>query len=203
MKTKRQSKKKKGFDLREQYKFSWEYLKECKNYIWIIVGVFFAFALFGYFVQPSQEIVDMIMKFIEELLAQTEGMSRGELVGFIFLNNLQSSFLGLIFGFVLGIFPILAAVANGYLVGFVAHLSVAEAGAISLWKLFPHGIFELPAVFIALGMGMKFGTFVFQKKKLDSFNRFLIESLRVFIFIVLPLLVIAGIIEGTLIFLMS
>jgi len=44
---------------------------------------------------------------------------------------------------------------------------VQTDGFLSLWRLLPHGIFELPAVFISLGMGLKIGMFIFQKKKLE------------------------------------
>ena len=94
----------------------------------------------------------------------------------------------------------LFAILNGYLVGFVASMAVGSGGVIVLWRILPHGIFELPAVFISLGLGLKFGTFIFQKKILESFRRFLWNSLRVFLLIVLPLLIIAAIIEGCLIF---
>jgi len=69
---------------------------------------------------------------------------------------------------------------------------------LTLWKLFPHGIFELPAVFISLALGMKLGTFIFQKKKMNSFKDYLWNSFRIFIFVVIPLLVIAAFIEGYL-----
>jgi len=183
-------KQKKKFSLKKQYKLSFDYMRECKNFIWIVLGIFFAFALIGYFVPAPSELVNEIMKFIEEILRQTEGMSQERLIGFIF-------------GFALGIFPLIAVIANGYLLGFVAKASVQQAGILSLWKIFPHGIFELPAVFISLAMGLKFGTFVFQKEKINSFNQFLFEGLRVFIFIVIPLLIVAGIIEGSLIFWIS
>ena len=34
-----------------------------------------------------------------------------------------------------------------------------------LFRLLPHGIFELPAIFISLGLGLRFGMFIFQKEK--------------------------------------
>lgn len=200
MRMKKQKSKKRGnkLSLREQYKLSWEWIKKCKSYIWVIVGIFVAFALVGFFVPASSQLSEMIMNFIKELVAKTQGMSRGELIGFIFLNNLQSCFIGLIFGVAVGVFPILVAIANGYLLGFVGAMSVNVVGWSSLLSLFPHGIFELPAVFIALGMGMKFGTFWFRKEKGKSFQEFFWNSLRVFIFVILPLLIIAAIIEGCL-----
>ena len=109
----------------------------------------------------------------------------------------------MIFGVLLGIFPIIAAIANGYLLGFVASISVGNVGFLVLWRLLPHGIFELPAIFISLGLGLKFGTFIFQKRKLESFKEFFWSSLRVFLLIVIPLLVIAGIIEGSLMFIVG
>jgi len=190
-------KKKKG--IKEQYKLSWKYLKESRNFIYWIIGIFLFFSLVGFFLPVPYSIQQQIFDFIRELLEQTLGMSGSELVSFIFLNNLQSSFIGMIFGFVLGILPVTLAVANGYLIGFVSALSVQEAGILSLWRLLPHGIFELPAIFISLGLGLKCGTFIFKKNKAKTFRSFLWNSLRVFVFVVLPLLIIAAIMEGVLI----
>ena len=192
-------KKKRGFSLREEYKKSWNYIKESKNFIYVAVGIFFAFFILAFFVSPPETLLNQISEFIRELLEKTQGMSATELTGFILLNNLKSSFFGMIFGIVLGIFPVLALIANGYLLGFVSTLTTAEYGVLSLWRILPHGIFELPAIFISLGLGLKLGSFIFQKKKQESFKNFLLNSLRVFLFIVIPLLIIAGIIEGILI----
>jgi len=193
-------KKKRGFSLKKEYKQSWKYIKESKNFIYISMGVFFAFFILAFFVSPSENILNYIFTFIQELLEKTQGMSATELINFIFINNLKSSFFGMIFGVALGVFPILALIVNGYLLGFVSSLTTTEYGVLSLWRILPHGIFELPAIFISLGLGLKLGSFVFQKKKQESFRDFLLNSLRVFLFIVIPLLIIAGIIEGTLIF---
>ncbi len=178
---------------------SLNYVRKCKNYIWAVVGVFFIFSIIGFFIAPPPETRLQILELIKGLIAQIEGMTALELIWFIFANNVQSSFLGLIFGFFLGIFPMMVAVGNGYLLGFVAEMSVSDIGFLSLWRILPHGIFELPAVFIALGMGMRFGTFVFEKKRWKSFKELLGKSLLSFVFVVVPLLIIAAIIEGLLI----
>jgi len=125
------------------------------------------------------------------------------MIGFIFTNNIQSGFMGMFFGFFLGIFPILATFANGYIVGYVSSSVISSSGIISLLSILPHGIFELPAIFISFGMGIKFGTFIFYKNKRKYLSKFLIDSLRVFVFVVLPLLIIAAIIEGSLIFILK
>jgi len=194
------SRKRRGF-LAENYKNCWNYLKETKNLIFIIVGVFFIFVLIGFFVPVPSEISGQLMKYIQKIVEQTSGLSPAGLITFIFFNNVRSSLFGWIFGILLGIFPVFVSVFNGYLLGYVSKLGVAQEGFLVLWKLLPHGIFELPAVFISLGMGMKFGQVLISNKKKLKEN--FLNALRVFISIVVPLLIIAAIIEGTLISVMK
>jgi stage II sporulation protein M len=196
----KKQKNKKDF-FKKNYIQSWKYIKESKHFIYFIIILFLFFSLLGFFVPAPENISAYILEFIEELLRKTEGMSWGELMRFIFLNNIQGSFFGMIFGILLGVFPLMSVIANGYLLGFVAAKSVQSEGILILWRLFPHGIFEISALFISLGMGLRLGTFIFQKKKLKSLQRYIWESLRVFLFVVIPLLIIAAIIEGSFIFL--
>ena len=196
--TKKPKKHKKEFNLLEEYKQSWKYIKESKKFIYITIGIFFFFVLFAYFIPAPKFLFDKIMVFIEELINQTKGMSQLDLIKFIISNNVKSTFIVIFSGIILGIFSIISAIANGYLLGFVALLSVKAGGVLTLWKILPHGIFEMPAVFISLGLGLKMGTFIFQKKKLKSFIHYLTNSLKVFLLIIIPLLIVAGIIEGTL-----
>ena|SRR3989338_9699870 len=198
-KTKKKQKKVK-FILKNNYKESWNYIKDSKNFFWLIIGVFLAFALIGFFMPAPEYLSNMILDFIKELLEKTDEMSGLQLIRFIFLNNLQSSFFGIAFGIFLGIFPVLFAIANGYVIGFVSNMAVQEAGILSLWRLFPHGIFELPAVFISFALGLRLGVSVFNKKKFGDFKKNILSCLNVFVFVVIPLLIIAAIIEGVLIF---
>ncbi len=194
MKTK---KKKIFFNLSEEYRQSWGYIKESRKFIYFVMGIFLLFVLIGLFIPVPASIYDKIMDFIKEILEKTQDMSQLELIAFIILNNIQSTFFGIFFGSFFGIFPIISTIANGYILGFVSLLSINDGGIFSLWRIFPHGIFELPAVFISLGLGLKLGMFIFQKNKLESFRIYLINSLRAFLFVIVPLLIIAGIIEGT------
>lgn len=195
--------KKEEFNLRKEYLASWNFIKESRNFIYAVILIFFITSLLGFFISPPDSITGMILKFIRELLQKTQGMSQIELIKFIFLNNLQSSFAGIIFGIILGVYPLFATIANGYLLGFVASMSVKSEGIFVMWRLLPHGIFELPAIFISFGLGLKIGTFIFQEKKFESFKDYTINSLRVFLLIIIPLLIVAAIIEGSLIFLLN
>jgi stage II sporulation protein M len=182
----------------ENYLKSWDYIKESKNFIWAAVIIFFVAAIIGFLYQPPA-VINIILDKIKEILTKTEGMNAFELISYIFFNNLQIGFMGLIYGFAFGIFPVLSIFVNGYVVGYVSSSAVSSSGASSLLNLLPHGIFELPAIFISFGMGIKFGTFIFYKEKIKNFSKFFMNSLRVFVFVVLPLLIIAAIIEGNLI----
>jgi len=230
---------KKGNFLKENYRQSWNYIKESRNFIYAILIIFVMFILIGFFVPVPEVLLEEILSFIEELLRKTGEMSHSELIRFIFFNNLQSSFSGMIFGIVLGIFPVVTIIANGYLLGFVSSRIVQTEGIFILWRLLPHGIFELPALLISVGLGLKLGFWLiaepikfywkknklisflfillypptliitlivnkkFNKKMISLFHKFKINlwnSLRVFLFVIIPLLLIAAIIEGSLIF---
>jgi stage II sporulation protein M len=201
MKKRKKDSTKKGNFLKKNYSQIWNYIKESKMFILIIVLLFFAFVLIGFALPISDELQKTILDYINKILEQTQGMSFFELTGFIFLNNLKSAFFGMMFGIFLGIFPVIVTLVNGYFLGYVSYLSVKAGGLISLLVLLPHGIFELTAIFISLGLGLKFGTAIFRKNPGKSFNDFFVNSMRVFVFVVLPLLIIAAVIEGCLIFL--
>ncbi len=190
---------KRGFDLKKEYRECWKYLKESRKFIYAVVGMFFVFALVGFFVPAPAYITEQIMELLEEILGKTEGLSHFELTRFIFLNNIKSSFFGMTFGILFGIFPVFVAILNGYVLGFVSEMSVSVAGGSSLLWLLPHGIFELPAIFISLGLGLRLGTWVFKKDKHKFFREEVVRILEIFLLIVIPLLIIAAIIEGILI----
>jgi stage II sporulation protein M len=160
--------------------------------------IFFSFFLVG-FAFPIF-FREKIFDFMANLVGSLEGLNTWEVMGFIFFNNLKASFFALLFGIGFGVFPIITGVINGYLVGFVAREAARVEGILVLWRLLPHGIFELPAVFFCIGMGMKIGFSLFGKKNTkNNLKRNLKESLRFFAFVVIPLLIIAGIIEGILV----
>jgi uncharacterized membrane protein SpoIIM required for sporulation len=72
-------------------------------------------------------------------------------------------------------------------------------GGFIVLSLFPHGIFEFPAIVISLGFGLRLGMFVFSKNVKEEFFKRSEQGIKVFIFLVLPLLFIAALIEAALI----
>ncbi len=191
--------RKKNFNLGEEYKNSWNYLKESKTFIYFMAIIFFIFFFIGLFISAPEPLYTKIMEYIKELLGKTEGLPPFGLIWFIISNNVTSTFFSILLGIILGIFPLINSITNGYLLGFVSSISVNSEGFSSLWRILPHGVFELPAVFIALGLGARLGTFIFQKNKIESLKYYFISSFKIFLLIIIPLLILAGIIEGTLI----
>jgi|WetSurMetagenome_2_1015567.scaffolds.fasta_scaffold112749_2 stage II sporulation protein M len=185
----------------DNYSLSWKFIKESRNYFFIVSAIFLVFVVIGFFFPIF--FIDYINQFIKQIVAQTNGMNSIQLFIFILQNNVSAAFLGLVLGFFLGVMPIFYAAFNGYLIGFVANKVVAVSGGLVLLKLFPHGIFEIPALILSLGLGLRFGMFIFRKKgkRKKDFLYSLENSLRVFLYVIIPLLLIAAIIETGLIIL--
>jgi len=185
---------------RNLWKDSFSYLKQTRNYIYVIIGLFFISAIFAFLFSEQFSFFDEILSGLSEKI---EGLGFFGLMWFIFQNNISSAFTTMVFGALLGIFPLINALINGALLGYVYSLASLEGGFGVILYLLPHGIFELPAVFIALGLGIRWGMFIFAgkgRRKSEFIKRFY-GSMKVFFTIVLPLLIIAAIIEGALIYL--
>jgi len=188
---------KKNF-FRENYSKCWKFFCECKWYFVFTFGVFAFLFLVG-FVFPIF-FREEIFRFLANLVGELEGKGALGLIWFIFQNNLRASFFAMVLGIGFGVFPLVISVVNGYLIGFVAREAVAAEGLFVFWKLVPHGIFELPAVIFSIGIGMKIGMSFFDKDSKKKLRYNFREGLRFFVFAVLPLLAIAAVIEGSLIY---
>jgi uncharacterized membrane protein SpoIIM required for sporulation len=169
-------------------------IKSAKKYIYIIILLFFLSAIFGFIFADKLSFINQILK---ELVDKTEGLGPFDLTVFIFLNNLQSAFLGMVLGLAFGIMPFVNSIGNGIVLGFVFEKVYNVSGFSNFWRILPHGIFELPAIFIALGLGLQLGVnVIFNSRSLFYELR---RAVLAFLLIVLPLLIIAAIIEGLLI----
>ena len=189
------------------FKKALEDLHDIKPYFWFSFFSFFLISIIGFFLPIFFE--EKILEILENLVNKTEGLGLIDLIVFIIANNIMSSFFSLILGIFLGIFPIGVIIVNAYILGFVANKTVVIEGFLVLWRLLPHGIFEIPAVLISVSLGIRLGFLLIYNCIKDYKNlriKFLNnikESIRIFLLIVVPLLVIAGIIEGLLIILLE
>jgi stage II sporulation protein M len=190
---------KKALSLKTQFKEAWFYIKESKHYIFISIILFLFGALIGVIFKES--LSPTINEILKDLLDKTSGLDLFEMIFFILQNNLQSAFLSILAGILMGIFPIVSDITNGIILGYVLSKASEVSGFTSWWRILPHGIFELPAIFISFGLGIKLGFSFFINKKFRSeeFKRRFYNSANVFLVVIIPLLIIAAIIEGILI----
>jgi len=192
----------KSLSLKKQFNEARAYLNESAMYIYTVVAMFLLSAIIGFIFRDN---LTFLNRLIQELLERSLDLNTIEMIFFILQNNLQSSLFSILFGIIFGIFPIFSSVSNGLVLGYVLGLSYEVSGLASWWRLLPHGIFELPAIFISFGLGLKLGLVPFSKKrnKIKELKRRLYNSINALLTIIIPLLIIAAIIEGLLIGLLS
>lgn len=170
----------KGFFSRHYY-LSWRYIRESKNYIFFVLLLLLFGAVIGLMWHPDF-LIEYITQTIERILAETQGLGLWALIIYILENNLKSTFFAMIFGVFVGVSSIFSALTNGYFLGFVAGGAVRVEGLGVLWRLVPHGIFEFPAIILALAIGSRLGFFWFSAKNQGKSFLALIVSFLVFIF---------------------
>ena len=113
-------------------------------------------------------------------------------------NNLTVSFMAFAFGFtVIGV--VYMMIFNGLLIGVIGTACWFSGMSVQLWSFVaPHGVLELPAIFIAGGAGLRlaygllFPGFLSRREALARAGT---ESVKLLLGVV-PILVIAGVIEA-------
>jgi uncharacterized membrane protein SpoIIM required for sporulation len=117
----------------------------------------------------------------------------------IMTNNIAVSLAACATGMLAGIGPIYMMLFNGLLIGVVASACHRAEMSVALWSFIsPHGVLELPAIFIAGGAGLLLGKAILFPGTLprrDAIVEAGGQAVRLLLGVI-PILVIAGIIEG-------
>ncbi|GAP97457.1 hypothetical protein NIES2104_40040 [Leptolyngbya sp. NIES-2104] len=117
----------------------------------------------------------------------------------IMTNNLSVTFRAAAGGMTLGIYTIVILFLNGLLIGSVGTLVAQNNLAFPFWAfVFPHGSLELPAIFFSGGAGLLIARgilFPGQYRRIDAIKVYSLKAAQL-MFGVIPMLVIAGVIEG-------
>ena len=157
--------------------------------VFFVTGVFVGLQKPGYFGES--------FRYLTEMAGYLKNQNILVITAFLFLKNATASFIVLWAGTLLGVVSLGAAVQNGLLMGAV--LSRQEAPVLALLSIIPHGIFELPAFFMSCGIGIWRGTWLFRKDRSEPYGQRAKRGYRLFFRVIIPLLVIAAMIEGSLI----
>ena len=117
----------------------------------------------------------------------------------IMINNLQVSFGAVAGGITAGAYTAFLLVFNGLLIGAVATLVGQNNLAYPFWAfVFPHGSLELPAIFFAGGAGFLIARAILfpgQYRRADALRVYGSLAAQL-VFGIMPMLMIAGTIEG-------
>lgn len=138
------------------YSEIFKFLKTNKIFFIITLWIFAVSITLGVLFQPSV-VALMLANYLKTLFSQVQGKNFLELFVYILQNNLLTSFFGMLFGIFLGFYSPVITFINGYVIGFVSQRSYEIAGFGTIFSLVPHGIFEIPALIISLGLGLKLG----------------------------------------------
>ena len=117
----------------------------------------------------------------------------------IMTNNLSVAFAAFAGGILAGLGTIYMMVFNGLLIGVVAVACHRAGMSLSLWSFVaPHGVLELPAIFIAGAAGLVLAKGLLAPGMLprrDSLTESAALAVRLLLGVI-PMLIVAGVIEG-------
>jgi stage II sporulation protein M len=187
-----------------QYRMAMDFLlRDLAIYFFLTVSTFVLLTIFStYLFGGNPELTQTLLSTV---IDKFQGiMENGEISLInLFINNLQASILGILLGLIPFLFiPILGIFSNAAVLGLV--FSSYQATAIPLWKLIvlgilPHGIFELTAVFLCYAMGLcvcwNLTKKIVGQRKRQNMKILLQNCLRTTVLIVVPLLMIAALVE--------
>ena len=117
----------------------------------------------------------------------------------IMTNNIAVSLAACATGMLAGLGPVYMMLFNGLLMGVIGSACFRTGMSLALWSFVtPHGVLELPAIFIAGGAGLLLGKGILFPGTLprrDSVADAGRDAVRLLLGVV-PVLVVAGIVEG-------
>jgi len=183
-----------------------------KGYFLAACLLFIVGGLLGYSQAPAVEaMVNELLGQLKDILERIKENGGGVFATFwiIFSNNVVSALMMMALGLFFAFFPIIGLVTNGILLGFI----LAKAEGVSPWAMLgagilPHGIFELPAVLFAAGVGIRLGVLSFrsvgvliQPHKIEKLKNDWYDTLKQFpaaVLVVIGLLLVAAIVESSI-----
>lgn len=175
------------------------YVRFIWPYVLFITFVFFGALSAGYTSSANfPDMADTLMEGFSSRFAPLLAMPPIFIMLGIFLNNAFVSLLFLVLGLALGVLPVIFIAFNGYIVGVISHIVAQERGLLFIFlALLPHGILELPMVFLSAGIGLRLGHQVFSALigRPTEIKKEFKEGLRFYFRWILPLLFLAAVIE--------
>lgn len=153
-----------------------------------------------FIVRQAPELADQFIRNLAAFVKGFAGMPPWQLAIAIFLNNSVKTLIAILAGTLLGIVPTVFLMANGAALGVAFSLSVHTRGLwTSLASIAPHGVIELPAVFLGTSIGLYLGAHALRKLRKQSKRSLaqeIVYGLKFFCAVIVPLLLLAALVEA-------
>ncbi|MCC7573422.1 MAG: stage II sporulation protein M [Candidatus Methanofastidiosum sp.] len=165
-----------------------------------LLGSFSGFYLFKVILSNNPEVIDIFLKEFQDTLGPLKEMTSLELFLTIFYINTRTSFLIMLLGVFVGLFPFISLWMNGTILGLFYGKFMAEGGntLVFLMGILPHGVIEIPAIVIAASQGFRIGKEIISppvgKSRSEALRYNIRRGLKLFA-IIIPLLLVAALIE--------
>jgi uncharacterized membrane protein SpoIIM required for sporulation len=170
-------------------------------------GVFALGALAGMFVTLSNP--DYMREFLgpamvstiekQEMWTHSVVAASPQASSFIMTNNMTVSFMTFAGGITAGLWTLFQLYYNGMMLGVIGVACAMNQMSVKLWSFVsPHGVLELPAIFIAGGAGLRLAQAVLFPGTLSRRDSLAVggnEAVRLLVGVI-PMLIVAGTIEG-------
>ena len=178
------------------------------GYIAVATGIFLLGALIAWWF-AWQDPMFMSLMVPESLIEQVRDRHElwmGSIVGVeplassqIMTNNLNVSFAAVAGGITAGLYTVFILALNGLSIGAIATLVGQNNLAYPFWAfVFPHGSLELPAIFFAGGAGLLIARAILfpgKYRRVDALKFYGSQAAQL-VFGIVPMLILAGMIEG-------
>lgn len=157
-----------------------------------LLGIPAGYALYD----NAENVLLLVLKQLKDLILQESNL---ETALNIFYNNYKVSIYLVVAGTLI-VPTLLIMFSNGFIMGFlIKYLQKEDKGLLFFIKgVTLHGIFELPAIFIAGAIGLRIGLSFLTTdngKRAKDVSRSIREAAVIHVFLVTPLLLIAAFIE--------
>jgi stage II sporulation protein M len=177
------------------------YIHRLRPYLTTSIVLFSLGATLGLIIiNQFPHMTDSLEESLQAFIKQFRGLPKLELAAAIFLNNSVKTFAMILLGIFFGVVPALFLIANGAALAIVLTLSTQSRGIwLSLLSVVPHGILELPAVFLGTAIGLMMGATFTRRlttKSEISIGAELGQALKFFVILIVPLLIAAALVEA-------
>lgn len=177
-----------------------EYLYSLRKYLLLITEIFFFFVIIGFAVSlKNPETSAYLIDLFKETFSWITKLDPFERMLAIFKNNALNSLFAMVAGIGFGLVPLALIAVNGLFLGMVVEAFSTERGILFvLAAVLPHGIIELPMVFLSASIGLRLGheMYRFLKGERTNLKQEFKQGLWFYIVRILPLLFVAAVIES-------